>query len=245
MKKLLLISFLLSSTIISYAKEMTTVFITGANRGIGLEFAKQYKTEGFNVIGTARNPDKAIELKALGVTVMQLDVTDPQSVKDLSKALKGQSIDILINNAGFFDRRDVSLDKVDFDVFERTLSINTLGPLRVTQALIENLQKGKKKMVINVSSGLGSISKSSGRWYAYRSSKSALNQINKILSVEFKDQGFTFTVIHPGWVRTDLGGPGATYSTEESVSKMMKLITKLTIGNTGKFYDLEGATVPW
>ena len=245
MKRMLIMVFLISSTAIAYAKEMSTVVITGANRGIGFEYAKQYKAKGFNVIATARNPDKALELKALGVTVFQLDVTDPQSVKNLSRSLTGQPIDILINNAGYFNRSDVTLDKVDFDMFERTLVVNTLGPLRVIQALVKNLQKGDNKTVINISSGLGSISQSSGRWYAYRSSKTALNQINKILSVEYKQQGFIFTVIHPGWVRTDMGGSSATYSTEESVTKMMSLISRLTVRNSGKFYDLEGTTISW
>ena len=245
MKKFLIMFFLISSTALSYGKEITTVFITGANRGLGFEYAKQYKAMGYKVIGTSRSLDKAEALKALGVKVVQLDVTDFRSIENLRKSLAGERIDILINNAGYFNRSDVSLDKVDFAILERTLSINTLGPLRVTQALIKNLEMGKNKTVINMSSKLGSISNSSGRWYAYRSSKAALNQVNKILSVEYKDKGFIFTVLHPGWVRTDMGGPRAKYSTKESVTKLIALIDKLTVRNSGKFYDLEGTTIPW
>ena len=244
MKKLIV---LLLTFICSYspllASEKSTVLITGANRGLGLEFATQFQTKGYNVIGTARSPAKADKLIALGVTVLQLDVTDQESVSELAKSLEGKTIDLLINNAGYFGRGDVTLEKVDFDNFERTLAINTLGPLRVVKSLIKNLQQGNRKTVINISSRLGSITNSTGRWYAYRSSKSALNQITKILSKEYKN--FIFTVMHPGWVQTDMGGPNATYTPKESVSKMINIIEKLSKSDSGKFYDLEGNVIPW
>ncbi|TQV76550.1 SDR family oxidoreductase [Aliikangiella marina] len=229
----------------AYSSSDQTVLITGANRGIGLEYAKQFLAKGYKVIGTARKPATATELKKSGAEVLQLDVTDEKSVADLKAALKGRAIDILINNAGYFDRQDVTLDKVDFNTFARTLDINTLGPLRVTQALIGNLEKGQRKTVISMSSGLGSIEKSTGRWYAYRTSKTGLNQINKILSTEYKDQGFIFTVVHPGWVQTDMGGSNATYTPTQSVQGLIKVIEGLTTKDSGQFYDLNGKSIPW
>ncbi len=222
-----------------------TVLITGANRGLGLEFAKQFSSMGYKVIGTARNPDKAVNLKKLTVEVFQLDVTDADSVLQLSKSLNGRPIDILINNAGYLSSADMSLDKVSFELLEKTFAINTLGPLRVVKSLIGNVKAGQDKKVINISSRLGSISQSTGRMYSYRTSKSALNQINKILSVEFKEESIIFTVLHPGWVQTDMGGPKATYTPEESVSGMIKVIDTLTMDNSGYFYDLKGEAIPW
>lgn len=242
---LLVLVSIVSFPLMAKPQNDQTVLITGANRGIGLEYAKQFIAKGYKVIGTARKPAKAKELKATGAEILALDVTDPQSVANLQKQLKGRSIDILINNAGYFDRRDVSLDKVDFDAFSITLAINTLGPLRVTQALIENLEEGKRKIVISMSSGLGSIEKSNGRWYAYRTSKTGLNQINKILSSEYKDKGFIFTVVHPGWVQTDMGGSNATYTPTQSVSGLIKVIEGLTVKDSGQFYDLNGQSIPW
>lgn len=232
-----------SSTVI--ASDKSTVLITGANRGLGLEFAKQFHARGYDVIATARNTVKAVELKALGVRVMQLDVANQESVNKLAAALKDIPLDILINNAGYFNRVDISIDKVNFDIFELTYAVNTLGPLRVTQALIDNLKLGKRKTVISISSGLSSITNSTGQWYAYRSSKTALNQINKILSEEFKDDGFIFTVLSPGWVKTDMGGPSANYTPQESIAGMLTVIGQLTIKDSGKFYDLKGKTVAW
>jgi NAD(P)-dependent dehydrogenase (short-subunit alcohol dehydrogenase family) len=229
----------------TYAAETTTVLITGANRGIGLEYARQFAAKGYQVIGTARDPADAKELSEVADRVEQLDVTDPASVAGLAKRLDGNAIDILVNNAGVFDRGDVSLDKVDFQMMERTLAVNTLGPLRVVQALLPNLRKGRQKTIVSMSSQLGSIENSNGRWYAYRSSKAALNQLNKTLSAELAAEGFVCVVLHPGWVRTDMGGAGATYSPEESVSGLVAVIEKLGPADNGRFYDFKGNPIPW
>lgn len=222
-----------------------TVLVTGANRGMGLEYVKQFKAKGFDVIGTARKPARATELNAMDVDVVQLDVTDADSVAAMAKRLEGRAIDIIVNNAGYLNRTDSSLGTVDFEIMERTLAINTMGPLRVIKALMPNLEKGKGKTVVNISSQLGSITNSTGGLYSYRTSKTALNQINKILSEEYKDKGFVFTVVHPGWVQTDMGGPNATYTIEKSIINVMKVIEGLTTDDNGKFYDLNGKTLPW
>jgi len=222
-----------------------TVLITGANRGIGLEYARQFSEQDYTVIGTARNPASAHELEVLADRVEQLDVTDPDSVAALAARLDGVPIDILINNAGIFERQDVSIDTVDYDMMERTFAVNTIGPLRVTQALLPNLRAGNGKTIVSMTSGLGSIQMSNGRWYAYRASKTALNQINKIWSVELGPEGFICTVLHPGWVSTDMGGPNATYTPEESVSGLIEVIEGLGPEDNGRFYDLKGEEIPW
>ena len=234
-------------TIASMASATTTptVLITGANRGIGLEYARQFAGKGYKVIGTVRDPADAKELSAVTDRVEQLDVSDGASVAALAKRLHGVPIDILVNNAGVLDRSDVTVDKVDFAMMEQTLAVNALGPLRVAQALLPNLRAGKRRTIVNMSSELGSIEQSNGRWYAYRASKAALNQISKTLSVELAREGFICVVLHPGWVRTDMGGTAATYSPEESVSGLIAVIEKLAPADNGRFYDFKGTPIPW
>lgn len=229
----------------AWADDGATVLITGANRGLGLEYAQQFAAKGYAVIGTARNPAKAEALSKVADRVEQLDVADADSVAALAKRLDGVAIDILINNAGIFERQDVSIDAVDFEMMERTFAVNTLGPLRVTQALLPNLRAGHRKLIVSMSSQLGSIENSNGRWYAYRASKSALNQFNKIWSVELGPEGFTCVVVHPGWVRTDMGGPNATYGTEESVTGLVSVIEGLSKEDNGRFYDFQGKPISW
>lgn len=233
------------ASLLGHAADKLTVLVTGANRGIGLEYARQFADKGYRVIGTARDPGKAEELAAVANRVEALDVSDAASVAALAKRLDGEAIDILVNNAGVFDRSDVSIDKVDFAQMEQTLAVNTLGPLRVIQALMPNLRQGQRKLIVNMSSQLGSIGGSTGTWYAYRTSKAALNQITKTLSVELAREGFVCVVVHPGWVRTDMGGSAATYSPEESVSGLVGLIEKLGPADNGHFYDFQGKVIPW
>lgn len=244
---LAVVLMLISGTIgnMAVAADTTTVLITGANRGIGLEYARQFAAKGYEVIGTARDPAEARELAAVAKAVVPLDVTDAASITALAKSLNGMAIDILVNNAGVFDREDVTVDRVDFEMMERTLAVNTLGPLRVIQALLPNLRQGHRKLIINMSSQLGSIENSNGRWYAYRTSKSALNQINRTLSVELRPEGFICVVLHPGWVRTDMGGSNATFSPGESVSGLVSVIEKLQPADNGGFYDFKGQSIPW
>jgi NAD(P)-dependent dehydrogenase (short-subunit alcohol dehydrogenase family) len=139
----------------------------------------------------------------------------------------------LINNAGMAARGDSSLETVDYDAMMRTFQVNSLGPLRVTQALLPNLQGGNAKIIVHITSRLGSIELSDGGMYSYRTSKTALNQINKIMSVELAPQGFTSVVMHPGWVQTDMGGAGATLTTSESIAGMLGVIDGLTIDDSG------------
>lgn len=222
-----------------------TVLITGANRGLGLEFARQYKAAGWQVIGTARKPDSATDLKELGVTVLQLDVTDDDSVAGLAQNLGDQPIDMLINNAGILPSQN-TLQDTNIETVALILDVNTLGPLRVTQALLPNLADGERKTIVNITSGLGSIAQNqSGRFYGYRESKAALNMLSRTLAAELRGDGFIVVAMDPGWVQTDMGGPNATLTPEQSISGMKSVIDSLTVEDTGTYRRHDGATVPW
>ena len=205
-------------------KSLGTVLITGANRGIGLELATQYKSRGFQVIGTARKPEQATELQALGVRVEALDVTDSNSVKALASRLDGIALDILINNAGISGYNAENFQEFDFDQVMPSFEVNSLGPMRVTQALYKNLTNGSGKKVVQITSIMGSIELNRGGHYGYRASKSALNMFNKSLATELGPEGFVCVVLHPGWVRTRMGGESAQLTTQESVTGMVSVI---------------------
>ena len=222
-----------------------TVLVTGANRGLGLEFARQYKEAGWQVIGTARKPGEAKELAALGIRVMQLDVASQESVDTLAAELGDEPIDLLINNAGIFPRVG-KIEEIDFDDYQRTLIVNTVGPVRVTRALLPNLRKGKLKMIAGLSSNLGSIAENErGNFYGYRESKAALNMFTKTLAAELGPEGFTCVVLTPGWVQTDMGGPSAPLQPADSISGMKAVLDKLTPANNGTFWSYDGSQMPW
>ncbi len=228
------------------AAAKSTVLVTGANRGLGFEFAKQYHAAGWNVVGTAREPNAAAELKALGVRVEALDVASDESVAALAERLKGQPIDLLINNAGVSDGGAKSLQDVKLDDYERVMQVNAIGPVRVTQALLPNLRAGKGKQIVSISSSLGSITDNTraGFW-AYRESKTALNMFMRSLSAELKSDGFICIPMSPGWVKTDMGGPGADLTPEQSIAGMRKVIDGLKPEDTGKFFKYDGTIVAW
>jgi NAD(P)-dependent dehydrogenase (short-subunit alcohol dehydrogenase family) len=222
-----------------------TVLITGANRGLGLEFARQYKEAGWQVIGTARKPGEAEELRALDVQVVQLDVADQESVDRMAAELAGQHVDVLINNAGIFPRVG-AIDEIDFDDYRRTLEVNTVGPVRVTRALLPNLRQGKLRIIAGLSSNLGSIAENErGNFYGYRESKAALNMFTKTLAAELSPEGFICIVLTPGWVQTDMGGPNATLVPAESIAGMKAVLDKLTPADNGTFWSYDGSQMPW
>ncbi|MHC5007566.1 MAG: SDR family oxidoreductase [Planctomycetota bacterium] len=209
------------------------VLITGANRGLGLEFARQFHAAGARVVGTARRPDAADQLKALGVRVEQLDVTDAESVARLASRIGSEPVDIVINNAGIGGRHP-SIEQIDADAVDRIFQVNCLGPMRVTQALLPALRKGDRKLVVNISSRLGSI-ELNGQG----------NMFSRSLASELSAEGFTCVVISPGWVRTDMGGSRATLSPAESIQGMIAVINGLTTRDSGGFFDYRGERLPW
>jgi NAD(P)-dependent dehydrogenase (short-subunit alcohol dehydrogenase family) len=229
----------------SAAQEAPTVLITGANRGLGLEMARQYSAAGWRVIGTARKPDSAQELTATGAQVVQLDVTDQASVDRLARELAGRPIDMLINNAGIQPLM-WKLDEIDIGTYEKALDVNTVGPVRTTLAFLPNLRSGTGRRIINITTDVSSIAgNTKGGFYGYRESKAALNMFNRSLASELGPEGFVCIVLHPGWVRTDLGGPNAPLGVEESVSGMRKVIESLEPSDNGEFLTWAGERLPW
>ena len=221
-----------------------TALVTGSNRGIGLEFCKQLKQRGFDVIATCRKASK--ELEALDVDVIEnVEVSDPASLNALVEKLAGRQIDWLINNAGIaggLGLSDINVEAVES--FKRQYEVNSLGPLLTTQILSGNLVNGSK--VGLVTSRMGSIADNdSGGSYAYRMSKAALNAAGKSLSIDLKPQGIAVGILHPGWVRTDMTGHGGLIDTDESVDGLLKRMDELNLGNTGTFWHTNGEVLPW
>jgi NAD(P)-dependent dehydrogenase (short-subunit alcohol dehydrogenase family) len=222
-----------------------TFFITGANRGIGLEFARRLTARGDRVLATARKPEEAADLKANSATVFPLDVADDASLAALPGLVKNEPIDILINNAGVGGGAK-SIETLEAAELARVFRVNAFGAMLVTKALLPNLRAGIRKSVVNITSQLGSIANNTGgSSYEYRGSKAALNMLTVCLSNELKPQGFTCIAIHPGWVQTDMGGPNATLTPEQSVASLIKVIDALEPGMTGKYLNYDGQGLPW
>ncbi len=230
---------------------MVTILITGTNRGIGLEFTKQYLVKGFHVIATCRNPHNAETLSSLDVgqgklEVLQLDVSDRDSMDTFADRLDNTAIDIFINNAGVYGPDNLHFGNVDAETWLSVLQVNTLAPLLLTQLLMPRLLAGEDKKLIYISSKVGSIADNrGGAGYMYRSSKAALNQVVKSLSIDLAGDGFIAAVLHPGWVLTDMGGPNALIDTQTSVAGLMQVIDSLGSWQNGTFINYDGAEIPW
>jgi NAD(P)-dependent dehydrogenase (short-subunit alcohol dehydrogenase family) len=221
-----------------------TALITGSNRGIGLEFCTQLQQRGFDVIATCRKATPALE--ALGVEIIEnVEVSDPDSLQQLVAQLAGRNIDWLINNAGIAGGLGLNdINTTALDSFKRMYEVNSLGPLLVTNALLDNMSEGSK--VGLVTSRMGSIADNdSGGSYAYRMSKAALNAAGKSLSIDLKPKGIAVGILHPGWVRTDMTGHGGLIDTDESVDGLLKVMDKLDLSNSGTFWHTNGDVLPW
>jgi NAD(P)-dependent dehydrogenase (short-subunit alcohol dehydrogenase family) len=228
---------------------METVIITGANRGIGLELARQYLQSNRAVIATCRQPDTATDLQALtaspNLQVHQLDVTDLASVDEFSASLTDQTIDVLINNAGVTGGQHQSLKDMETTSWLEAFETNTIAPLRLSTLLLKNLQSAERPRIISVSSYMGSISRPGNGGYAYRSSKAALNKVMQVMACDLADDGIIACPVHPGWVRTDMGGSNADLSVEQSAGGLIDLIDKLTKEQSGRFWNWDGEELPW
>jgi NAD(P)-dependent dehydrogenase (short-subunit alcohol dehydrogenase family) len=222
-----------------------TYLVTGANRGIGLELARQLSVRGERILGTARRPAEATDLARLCHQVIPLDAADEASIDALPGHVKGQPIDVLVNNAGVSSEA-ASIERLTAGELRRVFMINAFAPLLVTRALLPNLRASARRVVFNITSVLGSISRNTGgSSYPYRASKAALNQLTVSLAHELRREGFTCVVAHPGWVRTDMGGPNATISPEQSAAGLLRVIDGLTPADSGRFFNYDGTTIPW
>jgi NAD(P)-dependent dehydrogenase (short-subunit alcohol dehydrogenase family) len=236
---------------------MPTALITGANRGLGFEFTRQYLGEGWSVIAACRNPGDAESLADLGhmhstLQVVEIDVADGETVGRAADALQDTAIDVLVNNAGIFgpDERRNNDWRQDFGhmhyaSWADVLQVNTMGPMRVCEAFVDNVAASEQKKIITISSGLGSISGATSGYFAYRSSKAAVNMVMATLAAELAPLEIIVTVIDPGWCRTDMGGSAAHHDPADSVAGMRAVIESLTSADSGTFRHHAGETLRW
>jgi NAD(P)-dependent dehydrogenase (short-subunit alcohol dehydrogenase family) len=229
-----------------------TTLVTGANRGLGLEFARQYAADGWRVYAGCRSPAEATDLLEVAagsgglVETLELDVTDACSVRAAATGIRGEPIDLLINNAGVNSPKGQRIGDLDYAAWLRVLDTNALGPMRVVEAFLENVTQGGEKKIVTITSGMGSIGDNrSGGSYAYRSSKAAVNMVMKSLSLDLAPRGIACVVMNPGWVRTDMGGTGGKLEPRESIAAMRKVIAKLKQSDSGKFLNYNGKSYPW
>jgi NAD(P)-dependent dehydrogenase (short-subunit alcohol dehydrogenase family) len=229
---------------------MALVLVTGANRGIGLEFTRQFVARGDRVIATARNPEAAHDLRALAqahpgaIEIHRLDVVDSSSVTDFSRALADRGVDVLINNSGIYGPDRQSTVDMDFDAFAEILAVNTIAPLRVTQALLNNVRAARGKIVA-ISSRVSQFAEAGSDDIAYRVSKTALNRVFQALAKDLTPSGIPVLMLTPGWVRTDMGGPEAPLAVDDSVRGMIAQIDALDMTRSGQLRSMRGELLPW
>ncbi|MBI3420346.1 MAG: SDR family oxidoreductase [Proteobacteria bacterium] len=236
---------------------MPSVLITGANRGLGLEFVRQYLAEGWNVHACARHLSSEFQVlaKKFGtLSIHVLDVTDHAAVTALAKQLSAAPLDVLINNAGIYGPDDnfsgtgQNLASMDYDLWRKVFEVNTLAPYKVTQSFAPHLEKGGQKKVVMLTSEMGSISEMKDSGMAstcYQTSKAALNMEGVSLAAELKAKGIAVLLLHPGWVKTDMGGQGAPLSPKESIKGLRKVIANSNLRDTGSYRDYAGRKLEW
>lgn len=231
---------------------MPTLLITGANRGIGLELCRQYANVGWNIYATCRDPRKAKDLNSLAadhqdlISVHALEVTNKEQMDSLKKELKGKPIDILLNNAGVYASGASQFGKTDEKAWEEAVAVNIVAPMRMMEEFVENVAQSDKKIITSMSSKMGSMQdNTSGGSYAYRATKAALNAVMVSAAHDLHHLGITSLILHPGWVRTDMGGPQGELSVEQSAQKLRKILAHCTIEDSGSFFDIDGSIIPW
>lgn len=239
---------------------MPSVLITGANRGIGLAHVRRFADRGWRVFACCRQPSEATELKAIvsgnaRVSAHRMDVADFGQVAQLAYDLKTSPIDMLINNAGSYGPKGIpegmayqSFGRIDYEIWANILRVNVMGAMKVTESFVDHVARSDRKIIIMMSSEIGSIAtnKTAGQSYAYRSSKAALNMISKGLALDLASRGIIVIALAPGWVKTDMGGKSiATYSPDDSVAAQQQLFDRLTTADSGKFINLHGTELEW
>jgi NAD(P)-dependent dehydrogenase (short-subunit alcohol dehydrogenase family) len=230
---------------------MPTVLVTGASRGLGRELARQYAAEGWTVHAACRRPKEA-DLSGGALHVHELDVARLEAIDALARSLRGTPIDVLINNAGVFGPKPQAesdpgqvLGSIDYGRWRDILAVNTLAPVKMAEAFLEHVAASGQKKIVSLTSSMGSIAETAGSFYAYRTSKAALNMAMASLARDLAGRGIVVAVVCPGWVKTDMGGPGAPVEIGDSVRGMRTVIAGLGPGDSGTFRRYDGAFVPW
>ena len=227
---------------------MPTILITGASRGLGKEFARQFAADGWRVIATCRTLEGGANLRDLkgNIEVHLLDVLDHRAIDRLSTDFKAEAIDCLLNNAGVYGLKGARFGASDYDTWTKEFQINVHSPMKMAEAFIEQVARSNRKQIVTLTSKMGSITDNEiGGSYVYRSSKAAMNAVVKSLSIDLADRGVTCVALHPGWVRTDMGGPDGLIDPPESVAGMKAVIEDLDISKGGRFYNYDGSEIPW
>lgn len=230
---------------------MQTIVITGANRGIGLALVQAFLQAGDHVIAACRAPDEATVLAALrkagqSLEILPLEATDASSIGRFAAELRGRRLDVLINNAGVMGGPHQELHDMDYDAWLQTFEINTLAPFHLSVRLLDGLQRAPRPRIVTLSSQMGAFGRElgSGR-YAYRSSKTAVSKVMQVLANELRPRGVIVCPVHPGWVKTDMGGASAEISAEESAAGLHRLIDGLTLEQSGRFWTWDGREHVW
>jgi len=230
---------------------MSTVLITGANRGLGLEHVRQYAAKGWTVHACCRDPESAAELKDIAhdaegrVILHRYDQASPEDAARLAEAVS-EPIDILFNNAGVSGDRTNQVFGRAAQTLNKVFDVNVTGALRLSEALAGHVERSQRKIIAMQSSQMGSIADNgSGGVYAYRASKAAMNMVAKSMAEDLKDKGITVLALHPGWVRTDMGGPNGKISPAESVEGQQALLDTAGPAQSGGFFNYKGETLPW
>jgi NAD(P)-dependent dehydrogenase (short-subunit alcohol dehydrogenase family) len=228
-----------------------TALITGASQGIGLELTRQYAFDQWRVFAACRKPEAANSLSDLAsrypreIKICRMDVAEDGEIADLGHALAEESIDLIISNAGWGDGMP-HLSDLTYAAWERSMRVNAFAFIKIAQVFSPHLTRGQRKLLIAVGSQMGSIAENvSGGRYAYRASKAALNMIVRNLAIDLRHRGIISVSLHPGWVRTRMGGPSAPLAVDESAAALRKIINGLTLNESGKFLSYEGREIPW
>ena len=228
-----------------------TILITGANRGIGFELTRQFAADGWQVLACCRDPGSADALRALaesssGIEIHALDVTDYEQMQALSASLAGRAIDVLVSNAGIYGPRGANFGAVSPAEWREVFEVNTIAPMMLVQAFVEQVGASERRLIAVVSSKMGSIDDNgSGGSYIYRSSKTAVNQVVKSLSIDLADRGISVITLHPGWVQTDMGGANAETTVADSAAGLKRIIESSGPAQSGQFIEYDGASIPW
>lgn len=228
------------------------ILVTGASRGIGLEMVRYGMDKGWNVLACCRHPQQAENLLSMAqlsngrVSVYIADMSELATIQALAYELRNEKIDMLINNAGVYGSDRNRFGEVDVKSWLDSFQVNTIAPLKMSEAFVEQLSMGHNKVIACLSSKMGSMSdNSSGGSYIYRSSKAALNAVVKSMSIDLADKGIKCVVLHPGWVKTEMGGPNAEITSRQSVEKMFDTLLSLHAEDSGRFIDIDGTDIPW